>query len=110
MATPTQSESHHAPADHAEMPAPNDPTHDINGRAVVTWVLAWTAVLFLGLYGLLILFDQVLNKNRMAKIEGLPNRQLIEQRKIEDQFLSGQMPGGKQGKTIEQTMQEMAKR
>lgn len=110
MATATQPHSHQAAAGNATPPAPNDPTHDINGRAVVTWVLAWTAVLFLGLYGLLILFDQVLNKNRLAKIENLPNRQLLEQRKLEDQFLGGQLPGGVRGKTIEQTMQEMAKK
>ncbi|GAB4136035.1 MAG: hypothetical protein Fur0037_00270 [Planctomycetota bacterium] len=90
-------------------PAPNDPTHDVNGRAVVAWVLSWTIVLFVGLYGLLVLFDRILAKNRTAKVEALPNTLLLEQRKIEDDFLQGRFADGRQGKTIEQTMREMAK-
>lgn len=98
------------PTSQPAAPAPNDPTHDVNGRAVVAWVLAWTAVLFLGMYGLLILFDQVLSRNRTAKIEGLPNRQLQQQLQLEQAFLRGELPGGRQGRSIEQTLQEMAGR
>lgn len=110
MATATHTENRHAPAGPEHDPLPNDPTHDVNGRAVVTWVLAWTAILFLGMYGLLILFDQVLDKNRQAKIENVENTQLQKQRAIETAILDGQLADGKHVKSIEQTMQEMAKK
>lgn len=90
-------------------PAPNDPTHDVNGRAIVLWVLAWTGVLFLGLYALLVLFDFVLAHNRSARLDEAAKAQaptqLQQQLDVEHAFLHG----GPQRKSIEQTMRELAK-
>lgn len=107
MGTATEPATPHAVGQ--PTPAPNDPTHDVNGRAIVTWVLAWTAILFVGLYLLLILFDQMLAKNMTTKIEGLQDSQYLKQRQKEDAFLDGTQLEGKQGKTIQETIKEMAR-
>lgn len=88
---------------------PQDPEHDINARATVVWVLAWTVILFVGLWVMLQLFDAVLFTEREAKIGTLApteRQQLLEQERV---ILSGQWEEGAPRKSIEEVMREMAR-
>lgn len=98
----------HAPHGHAggsHAPEPHDPEHDIDAKSTSIWVIASTIVLFVGLWLLLPLFDLVLTTERDRKINNLPAVELGEAKAREAKFLHGE---GK--KSIEQVMQEMARK
>ncbi len=98
------SHSHGAPA------APNDPQKDINAKATFTWVATWTVILFVGLWVLLVIFDRVLFEEQSRKVEGKANTEITELRQKEELFLSGKWEEGFPRKSIEQVMQEMARK
>lgn len=111
MGTATHTDPHkaHGKAG-ATAPAPVDPEHEINAKATITWVLAWTVVLVIGLYLLLVVFDAVLFRERQRKVEQLPAKELQQRRDQEQRFLSGQWEEGAPRKSIDQVMTEMTPR
>lgn len=95
---------------HAAPVAPNDPQKDVNAKVIFTWVTTWTVLLFVGLWLLLVVFDRVLFEERAHKIESRTGTELSELRQKEELFLSGQWEEGFPRKSIEQVMQEMARK
>lgn len=89
-------------------PEPIDPERDIDAKSTAIWVLGSTAVLFVSLYLMLIVFDRVLGRERGQKIDELPALELEEVLAAERAFLSGEQSPS--GKSIEQVMREMAGR
>jgi hypothetical protein len=96
----------HDPQPSAE-PKPLDPAHEINARSIVTWVVAWSGILFVGLWLMLVVFERVMQDERVDKIESQPNTELNDTKKDETLYLSGQWEANFPRKTIEQVMQEM---
>ena len=97
----------HDPAP-ATAPKPLDPAHEINAKSVVTWVVAWSGILFLSLWLMLVVFERVMQDERSGKIETRATEELQKTRDSENQFLSGKWEANFPRKSIEQVMQEMA--
>jgi hypothetical protein len=88
-------------------PVPLDPENDINARSATLWVLIGTAVLFVLLWLLVILFSQINETERHAKIYAAPNEELLDVVGEEQAFLNGQNPTKK---SIEQVINALAKK
>jgi hypothetical protein len=97
-------QAHHG----GEDPKPLDPAHEINARSVVTWVVAWSVVLFVGLWLMLVVFERVWQDERVTKIELPDSEELKKTRDDENVYLSGKWEANFPRKSIEQVMQEMA--
>ena len=95
---------------HGRAPAALDPTHDIDAKATVLAVLVGAALVFLGLYLLLVIFDRVVFQEHERKSEHLPNAELETNLKRESAFLQGHLDDGVKGKDIEQAIQEQLKK
>jgi hypothetical protein len=97
-------QAHHGTED----PKPLDPAHEINAKSVVTWVVAWSVVLFVGLWLLLVVFERVWQDHRVSKVEQRDTEELNTNRAKENDYLSGRWEANFPRKSIEQVMQEMA--
>ncbi len=96
----------HQPAPSAE-PKPLDPAHEINARSVVTWVVAWSAILFAGLWLMLVVFERVMQDERSSKIETRPNDELNTTKEEEGKFLDGKWEANFPRKSIDEVMKDM---
>jgi hypothetical protein len=92
----------------SEDPKPLDPAHEINARSVVTWVVAWSAILFAGLWLMLVVFARVWQDERVTKIELQESQELNDNRGKEADYLSGKWEKNFPRKSIEDVMREMA--
>lgn len=105
---------HHPPHDSYGTPGARhpaealDPEHDIDARSTTIWVVASSVVLFLGLWLMLPLFDLVLQRERVRKVNERPAVERSDLIEHERDFLRGAESRSK--KTIEQVMQEMARK
>ena len=97
----------HAPQD-GNLPAENDPTHDINGAVVVGWLIGFTLLLVISLYVLYAIFTQSVDGRRTEAINQAPTAERTEVFAQEDRILSGQTESGDQGMTIQQAMERYA--
>ena len=99
--------AHETPPTGGERPAPLDPEHDIDAKSTTIWVLASTVVLFISLYFMLPLFDQVLQTERYKKIDDRPAYELDEVLEAERSFLNGDLNSAHTN--IQQVMENMSK-
>lgn len=86
-----------------------DPEHDIDAKSTTIWVVSSSIVLFIGLYLMLPLFDQVMQRERIKKINTRPAVEKQDVLEAERSFLRGE-EGGATKKSIEQIMAEMARK
>lgn len=100
-------QAHQTPPAGPEQPAPLDPENDIDAKSTAIWVLASTVVLFVSLYFMLPLFDEVLQTERYKKIDERPALELDEVLEEENSFLNGDLNSAHT--TIDQVMENMSK-
>ena len=91
---------------HGHIPgvAEQDPEHDIDGGKATRWLVFWTLLLFLAVWGLYLLFGAVVESERFQKIDERPTVERDALRQWEAETLAGKHGGT----SIEAAMQSLA--
>ena len=100
-------QAHQNPPAGSQRPEPLDPENDTDAKSTTIWVLASTVVLFVSLYFMLPLFDEVLQTERYKKIDERPALELDEVLEEENSFLDGDLNSAHTN--IQQVMERMSK-
>ena len=91
---------------------PQEPLHDINAKKTITWLVAWTAALFLGIWVMTQLFHFMVAGERHRKVvESQEEFGPLEQEVSKLRKQTKKELAGEDGhKSIEDAMQELLKK
>lgn len=86
----------------------HDPTHDIDAKKTVLWLVFWTIAIFVCMWLLLQFFLYLVDGERSRKIDQVEPEavQRLRAQELNDLTTTGQSPYGTRYRTIEEAMQK----